>query len=344
LPLLLDRWPGELHASGRSLPMVLDAVLFVASLFVLSVGADLFVRGASALAARLGLSALFVGLVIVGFGTSMPEFATSVAAALRGFDGIAVGNVVGSNIFNVAGILGLLAVLRPVRVAVAARGELVYVLAAAVVPFAALPFDGVLGRTAGALLLVALGSYVWRAFRSGRSDGVSDVVAEAVAARSPAPATPTSCVLLLVAGLATLVMGSELLVHSAGAVARAAGVSDLVIGLTIVAFGTSAPELVTSLVALRRGEADLAVGNVFGSNVFNVLGVLGATCVVEPQTLSRQVLVLDTPVMLLASAAMLPAVFGQRRMTRLHGALLVAGYVAYTLVLWLGASRWFPSA
>jgi Ca2+/Na+ antiporter len=156
--------------------------------------------------------------------------------------------------------------------------------------------------------------------------------------------TPTSCVLLLVAGLAALVMGSELLVHSAGSVARAAGVSDLVIGLTVVAFGTSAPELVTSLVALRRGEADLAVGNVFGSNVFNVLGVLGATCIVEPQELSRQVLVLDAPVMLLASAAMLPAVFGARRSTRPHGGLLVAGYAAYTLVLWFAASRWFPPA
>ena len=320
--------------------MLTQILLVVVSLAALALGADVLVRGAGSLARRAGMSPFFFGLTVVGFGTSTPELFTSLIAGLEGRGDIAIGNVVGSNIFNLALILGVTALIRPITVRLRdIRTEAWIVILAAVVPFVALPFGGVLGRASGALMLGLLALYVAVAYRTSRRAG-----AAANAAEPDVPPGLPSVALSLAAiafGLAILVGGSHLLVESASAIAATFGVSELVIGLTIVSAGTSTPELFTSLVAARRRELDLAVGNVFGSNIFNVFGILGLTCLIEPQFVRPQVLALDTPVMLAASLAMLPILFTGGRISRTEGGALVAGYALYVVVQLMWAPAWF---
>lgn len=321
--------------------MVWHSLSVIASLIVLAAGAELLVRGATSIACRAGVSRFFIGVTVVGFGTSMPELVTSTLAGLRGLDDIAVGNVVGSNTFNIAFILGLTAMTNPIVVrARLLRGELLIVIAVAMVPFIALLTHGILGRPAGALMLVALAAYVRRIYRAGRT-GPRD--SDAIEPERPRASLGAGSSLALIAGgMGALIFGSRLLIDSASSLGAGLGIPDLAIGLTVVAAGTSTPELFTSLVAALRKEADVAVGNVFGSNIFNILGVLGATSLLEPQVVRPQVLALDTPVMLLASAALLPIMATGGRISRLEGAVLCAGYLAYAAVLVTLAPAWFP--
>ncbi len=315
-------------------------ILLVVSLVLLTLGAELLVRGSVEIARRLGLSSFFIGLTIVGFGTSTPELAASLAAALRGQGDIAVGNVIGSNIFNVAVILGIAALVCPIKIKVAAvRREGLIVIAAGALPFAALLTGGEIGRIMGAVFVAALVVYLYFAYAAGKRDAQKDLLAELETEIGIQPTKkPTPMIwslVFLAGGLGLLIFGARVLVDSASTIARGAGVSELVIGLTIVAAGTSMPELATSAVAAFRRQPDIAVGNVLGSNIFNIFGILGITCIVRPQTVADQVFVLDGPVMLGLSVLLLPLMMSASRLSRAEGVLLLASYGGYLAALFL---------
>jgi cation:H+ antiporter len=325
----------------------MDLLVLVLSLALVSVGAEFLVRGAVAAALRAGVSPLFVGLTVVGFGTSTPELGASLTATLRGSSDVSVGNVVGSNIFNIGVILGFAALLHPIRVHLpAVRRDLAVAIAAAAVPWSAWVLGGAVPRWLGLCLAGSLGVYLVFAFRAGRRahrEGQDLAPAQIESALDLAPKKAARrdslavSVLLILAGLGLLVVGSRFFVGSAISIARAIGVSELVIGLTVVSAGTSLPELVTSLVAARRGNPDIAVGNIIGSNIFNALGILGICASVRAQAVSPQVLFLDTPVMLAATLALLPIMRSGGVISRAEGGLLVAGYAIYLGTMFLRA-------
>jgi cation:H+ antiporter len=322
--------------------VLLSAVLLVVSLLILTGGAELLVRGAVAIAKNMGVSAFFIGLTIVGFGTSTPELSTSLIAALKGSGDIAVGNVVGSNICNILLILGATALIRPIAVELRlVRSELLVVAAVSCLPFVALATGNTVTRWQGLAMVALLGAYLWRGYLSGRreeSARQAELEAELereVGLNPDKPASPVIALLSIAAGLALLVGGSFLLVRSASDIARGFGISELVIGLTVVALGTSAPELFTSVVAAIRKQSDIAVGNILGSNIFNILGILGITAAVSPQAIAPQVFRLDAPLML--ATALLLAVFMRTgsKLSRVEGGVMLAGYVAYIAYLYL---------
>jgi cation:H+ antiporter len=328
-------------AQARS-DVLLSAVLLVVSLLILTGGAELLVRGAVAIAKKMGVSAFFIGLTIVGFGTSTPELSTSLIAALKGSGDIAVGNVVGSNICNILLILGATALIRPVAIELRlVRSELLVVAAVSCLPFVALATGHTVTRWQGLAMVALLVVYLWRGYLSGRreeSARQAELEAELereVGLNPDKPASPVIALLSIVAGLALLVGGSFLLVRSASDIARGFGISELVIGLTVVAFGTSAPELFTSVVAAVRRQSDIAVGNILGSNIFNILGILGITAAVRPQAIAPQVFRLDAPLML--ATAVLLAVFMRTgsKLSRPEGGVMLAGYAAYIAYLYL---------
>lgn len=299
----------------------MDFLLILAGLAGLFLGGEGLVRGASGLAARLGLPPLLIGLTVVGFGTSMPELLVSVDAALKGVPAIAIGNIVGSNIANILLILGVSALLWPMAVAGGLKRDLAWMLAAglALVPLFAL---GTVGRLAGLALLAALAVYLWQAFRNP-GEAEPDPVA---------PMDLPRAALLIAVGLVGLVVGARLLVDGAVNLARDIGLSEAFIGLSIVAVGTSLPELATSVVAALRRQSALAIGNVVGSNIFNVLGILGATAVIAPIPVENRFLAFDLPVMLAVSAVLAAILWRGGSIGRLAGAGLLAAYGAY---LWM---------
>lgn len=292
-------------------------------LTLLALGGELLVRGAVASARRMGVSPLLIGLTLVGFGTSTPELVTSLQAARAGSPGIAIGNVVGSNIANILLVLGLTAMIAPVaadRRAVRRDGFVMLLVTA--LSIAALA-SGTLTRMMGSAalaLLIAYVVWVWRADR-GRPE-----LQEA----PPGPKPPIALALLLaVAGVALTIYGADLLVGNAILLAREAGVSDTVVGLTIVAVGTSAPELVTSLVAALRRQSDVAIGNVIGSNLYNLLGILGVTAIVSPIAVPPAIIQVDAWVMGAVALALVIMAYRHGRISRGDGLALASGYVAY---------------
>ncbi len=302
---------------------------------LLIVGGEWLVRGASRLGRAARISPLVAGLTIVAFATSAPEFAVSVRAALSGEVTLAIGNVTGSNIANVGLILGLSALAAPLHVPHQLARFDVRVMLGLFVLMWVLGADGGFSRLDGLVLLAVLALYLTMLVVAARR--LEHLVGE------PAPITPPTrrqigeAVVLTVTGLVLLVLGADRLVAGAVDLARVLGVSERIIGLTIVAIGTSLPELAASVVATVRGEREIAVGNVVGSNVFNILGVLGATSVVASQglTAAAQTLSLDFPVMVGAGIACLWVCRSSRNITRIEGAALLTGYVAYLLVLTL---------
>ena len=321
----------------------MNLLLFIVGLAALVAGASLLVRGASALALSFGVSPLVVGLTIVAFGTSSPEVAVSVGAALEGQTDIAVGNVVGSNIFNVLFILGASALIVPLLVHVQLIRQEVPIMIGASLLLVALGFDGRLTRLDAALLFGLLVVYtVFLIVQSRRQ--TQEAVAELTAELPQSAAWDRHWavqVALVVAGLVLLVLGSDWLVTAAVAFARSLGVSDLVIGLTIVAAGTSMPEVATSITAAIKGERDIAVGNVVGSNTFNILGCLGLAGLVAPSglPLAPSVLTFDIWVMLAVAIACLPVFFTGREIARWEGALFLGYYAAYVAYLILAAQQ-----
>ncbi|MCS6995967.1 MAG: calcium/sodium antiporter [Casimicrobiaceae bacterium] len=316
----------------------MNVLLFFAGLAALALGAEALVRGASRLALTLGLSPLVVGLTVVAFGTSAPEAAVTIGAAYTGEAAVAIGNVVGSNILNVLVILGVAALLSPLVVHIQLIRQEVPIMIAASVGVAIMAADARLSALEGALLTLALVTYT--AFlvvkaRRERAAEIEQYRAE-IGPRSPEDrhdllALPLVQVLLIGFGLAFLVLGARWLVTAAVALAQWFGVSDVVIGLTIVALGTSLPEIATSVLAVWKGERDLAAGNVVGSNIFNLLACLGLAALVAPEGLPvpQSVLRFDLWVMLAVAVACLPVFLSGQGIARWEGGLFLFYYAAY---------------
>lgn len=320
----------------------LDVVLLLAGLALLAVGGELLVRGASRMAAALGISPLVIGLTVVAFGTSAPEAAVTLQSGLAGRGDLALGNVVGSSIFNVLVVLGISALIVPLVVSQRlVRLEVPLLIGASALALL-LGVDESIGRVDGAVLLTGAVAYtVYAVRRSRREDSAvaAEYAREYAPRRRPARLVAEH-VILLVAGVGLLVLGARWLVDGAAEVARALGMSELVIGLTIVAVGTSLPEVATSLVAALRRERDIAVGNVVGSNLFNILAVLGLGGLVVPEGVhvAPAALRFDLPVMLAVAVACLPIFFTGHLIARWEGGLFLAYYAAYTAYLVMAAA------
>jgi cation:H+ antiporter len=317
--------------------------LFVLGLVLLVAGAEFLVRGAARLASRLGISPLVIGLTVVAFGTSAPELAVSVQAGLAGQADIAVGNVVGSNIVNVLLILGISALIVPLVVSQQLVRIDVPLLIGASVLFLLMGQDGHIGLFDGILLFAGIVGYILFALRQSRKESaqIEDEYAQEFGGGEKLGGALPLQIALIVAGLAMLVLGSHWLVEGAVAFARLFGVSELIIGLTIVAIGTSLPELATSVVAALRGERDIAVGNVVGSGIFNLLAIAGIAAMVTPGGLevAPALVRFDIPIMLAAAFACLPVFAKGHLIPRWQGMLFITYYVAYVAYLVLDATR-----
>ncbi|NKN34530.1 calcium/sodium antiporter [Marichromatium bheemlicum] len=310
---------------------ILSALLILAGFVTLLGGGELLVRAASALAAAMRISPLVVGLTVVSFGTSAPELAVTLQSAWSGAADLAVGNVVGSNIANVLLVLGAAALTAPLVVhRRAVRVDLPLVLVASVALWV-LALDGGVGRLDGGLLFATLVIYLVWSIRQGRGEGLAAAAIEEVALPPSSPWGLLGQVALLVVGLLLLAIGARLLVMGAVDIARVLGVGELVIGLTVVAIGTSLPEVVTSVIACLRGHRDLAVGNVLGSNLFNILAVLGLGALAAPETIaiSRETLLIDLPIMIAVVLFCVPLFGSGIALGRRIGALLVVAFALY---------------
>ena len=304
--------------------------LLIVGFVMLTKGADWFVDGSSALAFRLGIPQLVIGLTIVAMGTSAPEAAVSITSALKGNEGITVGNVVGSNIMNILLILGIASVIVPLAVQKSTRMiEIPYMIAITVL-FGVLGYTGeMVTRVEGGILWIAfliyLGYLLWMA-KKGKEDNEPDEKQKSLPVQ----------LLMILAGLICIVLGSDFVVDGATEIAKVIGISDRIIGLTIVAFGTSLPELVTSIAAARRGNADIAIGNIVGSNVFNILFVAGTSALISPVVFESK-FVLDTAVATATAVLLLVCVCNKEgKLKRSGGIIMLAAYAAYFVKLLIG--------
>jgi len=322
----------------------MNALLFLGGLAILVLGANLLVRGASRFALSFGISPLVVGLTVVAMGTSAPEVAVSVGAALDGRTDIAIGNVVGSNVLNVLFILGLSALIAPLAVNLQVIRQEVPIMIGASVLLLVLGIDGMVSFRDGALLFALLIAYTVFVVRQSLHETQLAQAEYGVEFRAATPgswdATWPVQLALIAAGLACLVAGADWLVEASVTFARALGVSDVVIGLTIVAAGTSMPEVATSVTAAFKGERDIAVGNVVGSNVFNILGCLGLSSLVAGDSglvVAPSLLAFDIWVMIAVAIACLPIFLTGREIARWEGGVFIAYYAAYVCYLILAA-------
>ncbi|MGI8394405.1 calcium/sodium antiporter [Leucobacter sp. W1038] len=328
--------------------MLLDIVFVIAGIVILVAGGEALVRGASTLATRVGISPLIVGLVVVSAATSAPELAVTVDAVLRDEPDLALGNVVGSNIANILLILGISALVLPLSIKKQIVRFDVPVMVGMSILLIVVSLDGQIGLLDGLLLLTGLVVHTVMSIAVGRREGAANgtarVQASSDASASATRGNPTPLWLasvLLVVGLGLLVLGAQLLVNGAVGIATELGVSSLIVGLTVVAVGTSLPELATSIIAVRRGERDMAVGNIVGSNIFNIGMVLGVPAIIFGQGIPvpAAAIALDLPLMLAASIALLPIAFTGFIVARWEGGTFVALYVAYTAYLVLAATQ-----
>jgi len=313
-------------------------LFFVLGLILLVAGGEMLIRGASRLATAFGISPLVVGLTVVAFGTSSPELAVTTASALQGRPDIGLGNVVGSNICNVLLILGLSATIAPLAVARRIlRLDVPLMIGLSVLVYG-LGFDGHITRLEGGMLFIGLVVYiVWTVIESRRKNSNG----ENEQALSQTLRKPWTDLLLIIIGLYLLVVGSDWLIGGAVVVARLFGVSELIIGLTIVAVGTSLPEIAASVIATLRGERDIAVGNVIGSNIFNIMSVLGISSLVSPESIpvSQAALNFDIPVMIASALACFPVFLSGFIIRRWEGIVFLVYYIAYTCYLILNAAK-----
>ncbi|MDN3637741.1 calcium/sodium antiporter [Simiduia curdlanivorans] len=315
--------------------MLIALGALVVGLIVLTWSADKFIDGAAAVAQQFGMSPLLVGILIIGFGTSAPEMLVSTMAALDGEPDLALGNAIGSNIANIGLILGITALLAPIAVHSKVVYQEVPLMLAATGLGVVVLLNGFLGQGDGVLLLAALAAYigfgVWQSVRSP-DDAFGAEVDEAVSHEQ----SLGKALFTLILGLLLLLASSRLLVWSATEIALALGISELIIGLTIVALGTSLPELAASIASVRKNQHEMAVGNVIGSNVFNILGVVGIAGLIHPDVVASVVLSRDSVVMVLLSVALAVLCFRAMKggaISRWQGGLLVAAYVGYNLAL-----------
>ena len=307
--------------------MFLHILMLAGGLILLTIGAEYLVRGAISLANRLGMPPLLIGLTVVGFGTSMPELLVSLQAALGGAPAIAVGNVVGSNTANILLILGVAAAISPIAARIPnLKRDLVMMLLAAVVMLG-MGWWGVVNFWLGLTSFAALAAYlswVTHTDRRRMTEEEAELVVKIAGWKEA---------VFILGGLGALFFGADLLIDAATAIARGFGISEAVIGLTIVAVGTSLPELATSVVAAFRRHAEVALGNVVGSNIFNILGILGITAMVVPVPVENTMAAFDIPFMLAVSLALTALILATGRISRGAGAAMVAAYTGY--VVWL---------
>jgi len=317
---------------------MLMSMLAIGAGFVLLVwGAERFVLGASATARNFGVSPLIVGLTIVGFGTSAPEMLVSGIASWDGNPGLAIGNALGSNITNIALVLGLAALVKPLTVhSQMLRRELPVLLMIMVLALVLL-LDGDLGRGDGLLLLLGMAMMIYWLVMLGLRSRADPMTSE-YDAEMPKPMPVWTALMWLILGMVVLFVGSRILVHGAVDIATQMGVSDLVIGLTIIAIGTSLPELAATIMSALRNEHDIAIGNVIGSNMFNLLGVMGLPGLLAPGPLEAEVLTRDYPLMIGLTLALFVMAYGFRgghgRINRWEAALLLVVYVGYMYIIY----------
>lgn len=320
----------ENEKEEKTMNIFIAIALLIVGFVMLTKGADWFVDGSSALAFRLGIPQLVIGLTIVAMGTSAPEAAVSITSALKGNEGITVGNVVGSNIMNILLILGIASVIVPLAVQKSTRRiEIPYMIAITVL-FGVLGYTGeMVTRVEGGILWIAfliyLGYLLWMA-KKGKEDNEPDEKQKSLPVQ----------LLMILTGLICIVLGSDFVVDGATEIAKVIGISERIIGLTIVAFGTSLPELVTSIAAARRGNADIAIGNIVGSNVFNILFVAGTSALISPVVFESK-FVLDTAVATATAVLLLVCVCNKEgKLKRSGGIIMLAAYVAYFVKLLIG--------
>lgn len=312
----------DTNATNRQ-GFTLTYLLFVLGLLGLFFGGEYLVRGASSIARRFGISPLVIGLTIVGFGTSAPELLVSVNAALAGQPAIAIGNVLGSNVANILLILGASAVIAPLIIpARRLARDLAFMLLATGAIWVML-LDGMVTRLEGSFLLAALGVFLFMAFRSGAIEQEDDPLETSLAKAS----------LMTLGGLVFLAIGAHLLVDSASTIARTYGISEAVIGLTIVAIGTSLPELATSVIAAFRRQTDIAVGNVVGSNIFNIFSILGITSLITPIPSEPRFAAVDMPWVAGTAVGLTVLAVVLGGLPRVAGALLLAAYGGYLVLM-----------
>lgn len=311
-----------------------SALALISGLLLLLAGGESLISGATKLATRLGMSPLLIGLTVVAFGTSMPELFVSINATVGGHPDIMFGNVVGSNIANIGLILALSAIIYPLTVHFhRLKIELILLIAASLVLAAATGY-GFFPRSLGVLFCCALFAYTYFAYRSENKVN-SLKPAQSAAERAELPSYPF-IVLLSVFGLVLMWFGSDYFIAGAVDLARFFGFSELVIGLTLAAVGTSLPELASCLSAIRKNQADILVGNIVGSNLFNLLLVLGLTAVIKPFDLPQGTLIRDLPIMIGFSMILVPIALFRKKITRLNGLLLLAVYCSYVFVVGIG--------
>lgn len=311
--------------------MLFSISVLILGLIALTLGAEGLVRGSASLALRLGLTPLVIGLTVVAFGTSTPELVVSLESALNNQPDIALGNVVGSNIFNIGIILGLTALICPIKVSLQViKNDCPLMIAVSILTFI-LVAAGMMSRITGILFLLILIAYTVFTVRSAGMVSSSEIRQQF---QNGVPSRSKSVhrdLLFITGGLLLLVAGSHLLVVSATDIARCLGISEAVIALTVIAAGTSMPELATSLVAAFRHQPDIAVGNVVGSNIFNMLGILGVSSVAKPLS-ATGITSLDMSVMVIFALALFPLMYTGSKLQRWEGGLLLAGYAAYVTV------------
>lgn len=312
--------------------MFTHLILSAVGLALLLAGADLLVRGSRILAMLLGISPLVIGLTVVAFGTSAPELFVSLTAAYTGSADVAIGNVVGSNIFNILAIVGIAAIIIPIHISSSVITREMPIMLLSSLLFYWTASDGIISRIEGVMLLFGIVVYLLYHYVMIKRGGISAVIEEIEPLKSKKRASVPVAVLFVVVGLAGLIYGSGLAVDHGASLARLFGVSEFIIGVTLIAAGTSLPELATTVLAACKGEPDLAIGNAVGSNIFNVFAVIGLTGTVTPLQVAPSALALDFPFMVASAAVVWPIMILQRHLSRTTGLILLGGYAAY---IWL---------
>lgn len=319
--------------------MLISILLFLWGLTLLYVGAELLVRGASRLAYLARIRPVVIGLTVVAFGTSFPEFITSLVAAFKDKGDVALGNIIGSNIANICLILGISSLIRPIEVNVESVKKEMYWLFASSLLFLLFAFGGYINMFEGVLLFGGIVVFTIILIRSSVQDRKKEPVEEVIGTefryfkKFSASQRIFIYLLITLAGVVLLVLGSERLIMSATAIARRLGVSDIIIGLSLVAFGTSLPELATALISIVRKENDILLGNIIGSNIFNLLFVGGLLATFFGIPLEKRVIWVDIPVMFVISLSLVPMIFIKKRFSRMSGMLLVTAYIVYNLYI-----------
>jgi cation:H+ antiporter len=319
-----------------------DILIIIAGLVILLWGADRFVMGASALASNLGISPLVIGLTIVGFGTSAPEILISAVASYDGNPGLAIGNAIGSNIANIALVLGFTALVIPLTVKSETLKREYPVLLAITLGSLVLFMDGTFSRVDGIILICGMFIIIYAITMIGLRSRKTDPIIKEFEDEIPIGITTLNASLWFLTGLLTLLLGSKLLVNGAVDIATALGVSDVMIGLTIVAIGTSLPELAASVMSAYKKEPDIAIGNIIGSNMFNLLAVLGIPGVIRPGPVPADILERDFPVMITLTLLLFAMSYGFRapgKINRIEGGILLSMFIAYQIVLYFSAQH-----